>query len=610
MNTERLDRLLALYVDEALSAVEVAELEQLLLAWPQARNRFWQVTRLNSELRQIGKESWGERLHGEFVEINPNQSVCILPPVSPTPAISTTEFSRWQVACPYVAWLTAAVLIGLGVGGALLWTSRNQTTARPLASQSAVDNPLGLTTNIDGNQYASDTIAPQLQEKTATEPNPNSQDSLIASDEWIAVLRKVIDVTWSSEMRLHPSAGEPLAAGTLAFDKGLLELQTNRGALIVVDGPARLELISAMEVRCEQGRLRVDVPPPAHGFTVHTPVVNVVDRGTSFALNIQRNQPAEVHVLEGHVELITTDTPMETHNLAEGQSVSVDQPGTVRTIGTPEMKLFPSAAVATARIKRQAEKSFNAWQKQSAALQMDEQCLVHFDFQQDPDTDTVLRNRKEFASRNLDGTIIGCNWTEGRWIGKQALDFKNLTDRVRFEVQGQFEQVTLVASVRLDALEHAFNSILMSGDAVVGEMQWQISLTNNDPAGRMRVGRRPHPGWGYVEDYRSEPIFRREQFGKWLHLAIVWDAQQGVFRQFVDGQCIAEGSVQKHNDPHSSFIRVGELELGNWTPKVGQPREPVRNFSGLIDEFIMFSRALSDREIQNLFHLTWTGDAS
>lgn len=625
MNTDRIDQLLNGYFDEALDAEEKCELEQWLLAWPQARQRFWDRSRLHANLRQIGQESWGQQLAsrqgtGAVREIAVQEiSVAALCPsemgVEPERTTSLISMSGvWQFPalrrCVYslgllcvgsvivfLGWRTIQTL-GMRRGSSVEWLSR---VSPDIDSGSRAIESRGEANQSSGSLGQSGVVQSDIggwQEESVSDD--------FGQERWVGVLRKAIDVRWSSGMSQPPHAGEPLGARVLEFDQGLVEIQTSRGALLVLEGPARLELVSAMEVRCESGRLRVDVPPPAVGFQVHTPLVNVIDRGTSFAMNVRGEEVAEVHVIKGQVDLATSESPSELHSLRAGQSVSVDEPGRVRHIARPEIAMFPSAASAAARTRQVSARSLIAWERQAMGLKRDRDCLVYYDFQKVVEDDTLLRNGVSDASSPSDGTIIGCNWTEGRWPGKQALDFKNVSDRVRFEVPGKHSQLTLVASVRLDALDHAFNALLMSGDAVVGELQWQISLNATESLGRMRVGRRPRPGWGYVEDYRSEPMLRREQFGTWLHLAVVWDAREGQYRQYLDGRRISEGSVMKHEDPQTAYLHTGQLELGNWTPKVGQPREPIRNFSGLIDEFAMFSRALSDQEILELYQLRWS----
>jgi hypothetical protein len=50
-------------------------------------------------------------------------------------------------------------------------------------------------------------------------------------------------------------------------------------------------------------------------------------------------------------------------------------------------------------------------------------------------------------------------------------------------------------------------------------------------------------------------------------------------------------------------FRIGPAELGNWNVRSGPNPAPnlIRNLSGALDEFALFSRALSDAEIRELY---------
>ncbi|MCI0702385.1 MAG: LamG domain-containing protein, partial [Planctomycetia bacterium] len=48
-------------------------------------------------------------------------------------------------------------------------------------------------------------------------------------------------------------------------------------------------------------------------------------------------------------------------------------------------------------------------------------------------------------------------------------------------------------------------------------------------------------------------------------------------------------------------LRLGDAELGNWNPGNFKTKAQIRNFTGCIDEFVMFSRALTGSEIQLLY---------
>jgi hypothetical protein len=50
-------------------------------------------------------------------------------------------------------------------------------------------------------------------------------------------------------------------------------------------------------------------------------------------------------------------------------------------------------------------------------------------------------------------------------------------------------------------------------------------------------------------------------------------------------------------------FRIGAAELGNWNAKGFPEDDPfmIRNFSGAMDEFFLFSRALDANEVRDLY---------
>jgi hypothetical protein len=69
------------------------------------------------------------------------------------------------------------------------------------------------------------------------------------------------------------------------------------GARMVIESPTELQRVSPMEAVCPTGRMVIEVPPPARGFHLETPQLNVVDLGTSFGVDATRGQ-TEVHVFK------------------------------------------------------------------------------------------------------------------------------------------------------------------------------------------------------------------------------------------------------------------------------------------------------------------------
>lgn len=118
----------------------------------------------------------------------------------------------------------------------------------------------------------------------------------------IASLVSAADVMWEMG-RAAPQKGAALYPGKLSFRSGVAEFKFSCGATIVVEGPASLELIDSFEMQLIRGRLVMEIPEEASGFTVNTPVASVIDLGTSSGISVSRSGQTEVHVFDGLVEL-------------------------------------------------------------------------------------------------------------------------------------------------------------------------------------------------------------------------------------------------------------------------------------------------------------------
>lgn len=541
MDNDRLEVLLHLYIDEGLDNETRQELEQLLLSSPRAREIFWQRTNLNSMLREQGQESWGRE---EFPD---NQTTL-------AESTAATRDGRWR----WVLALCCVLMVGVTVW--LFGTSR-----------------LG----------PDPELAPQNLGSVAQQP----VDSPPKTPAWVAVLRKSVNVQWHNDANAL-NAGEAMLARRIQFESGLVEIQTDRGALITLEGPADLDIVSGMEVLCRMGRLRVDVPPPAIGFLVNTPQVNVVDLGTSFTMDVSAEETTDVHVLKGKVELVSVSPSVPNRELREGQSIGVAK-GAYQDVSS-DVATFPSVDQVRLQSRSANNRLRQAWHRRREAISNDPSCFVYFDFEQSRVGDTALVNKTLHAQPSTNGTIVGGEWAEGRWPGKKALEFKSVFDRVLFTAPGSHEALTCLASVRLDAMSSDLTSLLMPSSSVEGNFRWQLARLKNDrTSGGLRVGRHTSSDSHALSVYDSEPSFQLEQLGTWVQLAFVWDAANYVCIQYVNGVLVCQEMIQPTASPEPLILRTGQMELGNWTPAAQEPS----HFNGRIDEFAMFSRALSADEI-------------
>jgi len=414
-------------------------------------------------------------------------------------------------------------------------------------------------------------------------PGPPSGSTSIA----VAMLTRTVDAQWV-EGTEPPHAGSPLDPGWLRLESGMAQIVFYSGARVVIEGPAELRLLSPSEAVCQTGRLLAEVPEPARGFRVRTEHLELVDLGTSFGLEATQGR-TEVHVFKGKVELSTGKGPKQA--LSETQAAVVQggaSPGFMAadaTAFTPMFE-FQQRSLASEAFR------YEQWQFANAQLKEDPSLLVHLDLQNLSATGWTLRNSAAHHAPGLEGVIVGCARTEGRWREKQALEFQSVNDRVRMGVPGEYASLTLSAWVCILGLDRQFNSLFMCDGFAPGTIHWLIR--HDGVLGVTVFGDRP----GRFQIMRSPPVVTLDQLGRWHHFAVVLDGQARRVGHYLNGS-----PVSRHELQLDLPFRIGAAELGNWNARSGPNPAPalIRNLSGALDEFALFSRALSDAEIRHLY---------
>lgn len=395
----------------------------------------------------------------------------------------------------------------------------------------------------------------------------------------VAVLTRGVNLQWEGAA-IAP--GTPLTPGTLRLKAGLAQIEFFQGARVTLEGPAEFELVSSSAAACRSGKLSAHVPPQAKGFRIDTPRGRIVDLGTDFGLDLTA-AAAEVHVFKGEVELHAPDRAMQP--LKEGQALALAGRPRARAAEPARFASLQDLGERTAESQRLA---FERWLAGSPARNHEAGLLLRLDFQDAASTRT-LRNHAAQAADVPDASIVGCHWTEGRWPGKRALEFRTISDRVRLSLPGEQAALTLSAWLRIDGLDRAFNSLFMVEGFKDGALHWQITRD-----GRLRLGIAGRDGKRHA-DYDTAAVFQPERFGQWLHLATVYDPQRREVRHYLNGERLARLPV-----PEVFPLRLGLAELGNWNDTTRPDRVAIRHFSGAMDEFLLHRRALGDAEIAAL----------
>ncbi|HEV7401923.1 MAG TPA: hypothetical protein VGO11_03320, partial [Chthoniobacteraceae bacterium] len=281
----------------------------------------------------------------------------------------------------------------------------------------------------------------------------------------LAVLGRTVGVEWEGEP-LNP--GTVLSRGTLRLKSGAALVEFYSGARVVVEGPAEFELLGAGEAYLHAGKINAHVPPPARGFAVGSANLKVVDHGTDFGFEIKADAAPEVHVFTGEVEITRATVPPL--SLRHGEAVRLEGGALTRMPATRSS--FLTELELAQRDLTQAQARIAAMREATSALVQESATLIYFTFHEGDPTERRVENRKATAGPETHGVIIGGTWTDGRWPGKRALEFRGEGDRVRCTAAQPMSEVTLLAWVRVNSLPRAQNVLLASDSEQPGALHW------------------------------------------------------------------------------------------------------------------------------------------
>lgn len=376
------------------------------------------------------------------------------------------------------------------------------------------------------------------------------------------------------------TAGTVLGEVPHELTAGVLELVTRHGGRIVIEAPASFRFETAQRLRLQRGRVSVDIPPAARGFTVVTPSGEAIDLGTRFAVDVPPTGKAEVHVFSGEVIARGGRSPARSLRDGDAYSLATNSARELRSTafirGDEVGELAAAVAEGRERVSRAA----------ADRLRADPDLVAWLDFEAaSPSRVSGGMNRAADAATGQYRVV------QGRWPGSRAAEFTEIGDHSAVAVgTGEaYMQLTLAAWVRLDRLGAPYQSLYHTDGWEAdnpGQVHWMLTRS-----GVMRLAIRGiHRASAGVErqgypDSRS-PVLGEE--GRWMHLAAVYESQARMVRFYVNGE--RDGEARLAVAPPA---RLGGARVGNWNTSD-------RRLSGRIDEFVILARALGDDEIRAL----------
>lgn len=581
MAQDRFEELLSILVDDEITADQLDELVEMVSAAPEKLQRLRDHLMMSDRLAQYEDVLRDEQrflaslqVRAQASEENDNfvnqvvASAMNASGESRVDGLSTTsrlDNWRWFRSGGMAGWLTASVAILLLVG-LLVHQSLEEGRGERIVKVAA-----------EGNAPAAEVAG----------------DEAGVNDNGVAVLTRVAGLEGSATQGWQ--VGETIPPGAMKWDAGLLQLEFYCGATVVVEGPAEIEIVDESKVVCRSGRLRAHVPEPARGFAVLASNFELVDLGTEFGLDVASDGEAEVHVFDGKVELYDAESNRSVDSRRElnaGDALTVAHDGTSTPIQVrDEDFVTPSRLSTMTDVRRQAQ--LRDWRSFRDSLQADPRVVAYFPFDRNDSEDRILVGYGKDGAR-IEGAIVGCEWSEGRWPGKTSLQFKRPGDRVRVSVPGGARSLSYSTWLRVDGLDRLYNSLLLADSYTVNSPHWQIRQN-----GQMILGVRHSQS--VAHDYRTEPVFNLFRLGQWMHLATVYDADQGRVTHYVNGDVSAREPLRM---PASGLLTIGDATIGNWAaPTSRHRRTAVRNLNGCIDELIVFGEAIDDQQVRAIYEV-------
>ena len=418
-----------------------------------------------------------------------------------------------------------------------------------------------------------------------------------------AVIEKLVDVEWSDSNNSFQN-GQSIGKDTLKIKKGLVQLEFFCGASVIIEGPAELQIQSSWEAYCTQGKIRAHVPPAARGFIIDTAKTRIVDLGTEFGLTVNE-EGARIDVFDGTIRLEkNSQLPQE---INAGEALTIDQNGHTEL---PSIKAenFINREDFYAQADKINLQQFQLWQESLEQYHLDEALIVHDGMNQNPLIDNQVGD--EAWRKITRGKVILAESSNGRWgelTPKGALEFKATGSRVRIKVPGQLQALTFATWVRIDALNRKLNGLFLTDGFDKNEPHWQINqkgqviftVMEDEVAFHKQLkqnGKLTTPD--YHTPFLSDSIWNTSQRGQWKHLVTTCDPSIQEVKHYLNGELINSFKSTRIQAP----LSIGNAEIGNWGRAVGSSAQySIRTLNGCMDDFMIFNRALSAKEIQQMY---------
>jgi hypothetical protein len=407
--------------------------------------------------------------------------------------------------------------------------------------------------------------------------------------EFVAQITVMKDCQWAQSLT-QPTEMMPLQAGRLLeLEKGIAQITYTNGAEVLLEGPASFTVDSEKSGFLSRGKLtaRADTKQ-SRLFAIITHGARFVDLGTEFGVRIDDKGRAAVAVFAGKV-----NAEAKRANGRWSAPVSVGKGEAVLCEGT---KFITQVALRSDFPMLQPQlppaPSFLRWLDASREMQKRRDLLAYYDFQPDPNNPKVLMNRA-WTGASLNGEIQNAAWVEGRFSDKKALEFMSPDSGVRVNLPGEYRQLTVIAWVSSKRLANKYNGILMSdGWEQVKKLHFQLQESGQIIVHVCGQLNRQENG---QDDYLSSKAIPADVLNLWCMIAGVIDAPNQT-SLYLNGEYFE--TLKSAQIP---LVQIGSAMIGKWDKKNFLDPDVIRNFSGRLDELMIFQNALTAEDIKRIY---------
>ncbi len=265
--------LLRMMLGEATPA-EHREFEELLASDPAARQTYYHLLDVDQGLMELG----------EFGASLPPQSTVILPA---QPARKRPWRRLSSRGMRYLAVAMFSVVATIGV-------SRLLATSQPVVA-------------------------------AANRQRIVMQD---AAPAFVATFIRSTNCVWASDTATLME-GQRLLSGNMKLKSGLAEFRFDSGVRLVLEGPARLRIVSAQCAHLDAGKVVLHGHEMADEFALVTPRGTLFDVGTEYGTFVDDDGDVELHVFDGQVRIESAMVP---------PAESLVEAGDAKRLGTAQVE--------------------------------------------------------------------------------------------------------------------------------------------------------------------------------------------------------------------------------------------------------------------------------